>query len=358
MEFTALVGLPALPAFGFDLAEIAFRLGATLAVALMAQVALRVVPPVFRGLDDWVDKYKKIDLPKPTHEALESVTRGVITLVALAYVFYFLLAANPLANVVFQVVGLFVVARTLIGSTVPFVQGLDILFSHKDMSRHQRKLFEKAVVYTAYTALLLSWMYVLGLTEFFYALLAGAGFAGIVVGFAAKDTFGNFIAGITVVMDKPFKIGDTIEVRGILGEVDELALRSTTLKMFDNRVVNIPNSILATEPIINYTREKLRRIDIPIAIAYESDLRKAVAAVQAAVMKVDGVVTDGQCVDVTIDRFSDAGIGLTAYFWVDSKKGLGSVKNEALEAIKDALDKEGIELPYPKRVMITRGEKK
>jgi small-conductance mechanosensitive channel len=351
-NFTDFAPVPQIIFMGFDLTDFAMRLVVLAALAIVTKLILAIIPHAFRDFDDWIDKYYQFDLPKNTHLAIEHILRGLVLVVALAYAFFFLGYSNPLTEVWFQTIALFILARTVIKSAVPFVQGLDSMVSHTYMSRHRRKLFEKAVRYSVYTCLLMGWMYIFGVTELFYAALAGAGFAGIVVGFAAKDTFGNFIAGVTIVLDKPFKIGDAIEVHGILGEVDEIALRSTTIKMFDNKVVTIPNAMLATEPIINYTREKIRRFDVPVGIAYESDIDEAVSAIKKAVSKIDGVVTDEKSIDVLVDKFSDSSVDLTVRFWIDSKKGLLSTRSHAIETIKKALDEADVEIPYPKRVML------
>ncbi len=351
-NFTALAPIPQFMFLGFDLTDIAMRLVALALLFTVTKLVLALISPIFRDFDDWVDKYHKIDLPKHTHVAIEHVLRGIVIVIALAYAFFFLGSPNPLVSVWFQSAALFVVARTVIRSAVPFVQGLDSMVTHTYMSRHRRKLFEKAVRYSVYTCLLMGWMYIFGVTELFYAALAGAGFAGIVIGFASKDTFGNFIAGITIVVDKPFKIGDTIEVHSILGKVDEIALRSTTIKMFDNKVVIVPNGILATEPIINYTREKIRRLDIPVGIAYEADIDTAIDVIKKAVSKIKGVVTDEKTIDVLVDKFSESSVDLKVRFWVETETGIVSRKSIAVEKIKKALDKAGIEIPYPKRVMI------
>ncbi len=356
LNFTDFAPVPQVMFMGFDLTDMGMRLIALAVLTLVTKLVLAILPHVFKNFDDWVDKYYKIDLPKHTHIAIEHAIRGIVQVIALAYAFFFLGADNPLASVWFQAIALFLVARMLIKSAGPFVKGVDQMMSNNHLSRHKRKLLEKAVRYSVYACLITGWMYIFGVTELFYAALAGAGFAGIVVGFAAKDTFGNFIAGITVVLDRPFTIGDTVEVRGILGEVDEIALRSTTIKMFDNKIVTVPNAILANEPITNYTREKIRRLEVPVGIAYEADMKKAAHVIQAAVAKIDGVVTDEKPVEVLVEKFSDSSVDLNIRFWVDSKKGLLSTKSAAVEAIKEALDTANIEIPYPRRVMINQAE--
>ena len=105
------------------------------------------------------------------------------------------------------------------------------------------------------------------------SLLAGLGIVGLAVSFAAQDTIANVIAGITIVVDKPFKVGDWVEVGGINALVTRVELRTTTLTTFDNQTIVLPNRQIARERIVNYTLVPRIRVRVPVGVAYGEDIQ-------------------------------------------------------------------------------------
>jgi len=199
-------------------------------------------------------------------------------------------------------------------------------------------------------------------------LLVGAGFAGIVLGLAAQQTFSNFISGVSLILDKPFKIGDWIHLKGknIVGTVRTMSLRSITIVAPDNTPINLPNSMVDKEAIVNYSEHRLRRLFHKINISYESDVSKAIKIIQE-VLRNDPATAkegiDGQGyftpIEVVITKFGESSVNMEAKVFVDTTKagGLFETESRMLANIKNALTVKDIEIPYPKTsVILEKGE--
>ncbi len=179
------------------------------------------------------------------------------------------------------------------------------------------------------------------------AFLAGLGVLGFTVGFAIQDVSKNFIAGILLLLQQPFDIGDAIEINGYGGKVEEISLRATAIRTFDGRLVYIPNADVYTSAIINFTRTQARRLDVTVGVAYGTDLNFAKSVAQEAVAHIPGVAED-PAPTVVFHTFNDASVDMTVYFWIKTDQiGIWEGKDAAVRAIYDAFNREGIEIPYP-----------
>jgi small conductance mechanosensitive channel len=189
------------------------------------------------------------------------------------------------------------------------------------------------------------------------AFLAGLGILGFSIGFALQNILQNFAAGIILLIQQPFNIGDAIEVKEYGGTVLAINLRTTEMRTWDGRIVIIPNADVLSNPITNYTRAERRRIEIPVGVSYDSDPVTTRQAVLEAVQNVPGFVRDPAPM-VVFHTFAGSSIDLSAYFWIDtSKSNPFEAKDSALELIKVALEKKGIEIPFPIRTIHMRSEK-
>ncbi len=189
------------------------------------------------------------------------------------------------------------------------------------------------------------------------AFLAGLGILGFTVGFAMQDIMQNFVAGIILLVQQPFNVGDAAEVGGGYGgTVEVINVRTTELRTWDGLVVILPNASILSNPITNYTRARRRRIEIPVGVGYGSDLDLARSAAIEAVRVVPGFVED-PAPAVAFDAFGDSAINLTVYFWVDVEKaGFLDARDAAVRQIKAAFDERGIDIPFPTRTVYTRPE--
>lgn len=179
------------------------------------------------------------------------------------------------------------------------------------------------------------------------AFLTGLGILGFTIGFALQDVSANFVAGVLLLIQQPFDIGDFIEVVGYDGKVLTVDLRATELLTSDGRHVTIPNSEVFSNPITNFTRTERRRIALAIGVAYDSDLEQVRQVSLEAVGSIPGVLSD-PAPTVVFGGFGDTAINLTIYYWYStSETGGNDAKDGGIVAIKQAYDKAGVEMPYP-----------
>lgn len=186
----------------------------------------------------------------------------------------------------------------------------------------------------------------------FSSLIAGLGIAGITIGFALQDVAKNFVAGLLLLLQQPFEIGDGIEVAGFAGTVQEISLRATDILTWDGRHAIIPNADVFINPIVNFSRAIRRRVEVTLGVSYESDLDHVAKVALEAVEKVPGVLQD-PAPSVLFRKFGDSAIELTTFFWADiGEVGLAEAQNKGIRNIKQAFQREGIEMPFPTYVTI------
>ncbi|MDY6880277.1 MAG: mechanosensitive ion channel family protein [Thermodesulfobacteriota bacterium] len=212
------------------------------------------------------------------------------------------------------------------------------------------KKFAGVIIYVTGTILALD---VLGLN--IMPFVAGAGVAGIAIGFAAKDTLSNLIAGVLLILDRPFEVGDRIEVwsapknSATWGDVVDIGLRATKIRTTDNIVIVIPNNEIMTRDIINYTTisEEIR-VRVPIGIAYEADIQKAKEIICDISLELDWVMNN-PAPKVVVKSFGDSAVNLEARIWIREPRRRMDTISHVTDRVKEAFDKAGIEIPYPKR---------
>jgi len=183
------------------------------------------------------------------------------------------------------------------------------------------------------------------------AFLAGLGIIGFTLGFALQDVSKNLVAGVLLLLMQPFDIGDLIEVQGYLGTVENVDLRATELRTLDGRLVLIPNADVFTSAIVNFNRTPRHRVEVEVGVAYDSDLDKVRQVTLEAVGRLPHVLESPEPF-VWFHTFGDSSINLTAYFWIEAEKVHPlEAKNQAIQAIFDAYNAAGIEIPFPIRTV-------
>lgn len=178
------------------------------------------------------------------------------------------------------------------------------------------------------------------------ALLAGLSIAGIAVGFAARDTLENFIAGITILMDRPFRIGDNIQVDGTFGEVDHITLRSTRLRTLNNETMIMPNALMINQKVMNHTLQPRLRIEIPFSIAYREYPAEARATV-LALFEGDDRIHNDLPPTVVVERMGESSVDMILRFHLSDPKLEVPVRFEYVEKVREALRAANIEIPFP-----------
>ncbi len=201
------------------------------------------------------------------------------------------------------------------------------------------------------------------------ALLAGAGFAGIVVGLAAQSTLGNIIAGISLAVFRPFRVGDRVDVMNEYGKITDITLRHTVLKTWDNRRVIIPNSIIGDEAIINWSiDDPTVNWPVDIGISYDSDIdlarkimteearRHVHVMTHVELIKYDPTIQKDEVIQVLVTELGDHAVNMRLLFWCADRKLCYTTGCEIRESIKKRFDAEGVEIPFPYRTIVYKKE--
>lgn len=190
-------------------------------------------------------------------------------------------------------------------------------------------------------------------------LLTGAGVASVVIGLAAQNTLGNVIAGISLLLYRPFQVGDRVQVSaptGLeIGVVESLTLGYTTLKTYDNRRVVVPNSAMASQVTINLTTKDPRVVAVlPIGIGYNADINKA-REILLDLAKNHPKVQE--VVDCPVTQLGNSSVVLSLRAWCEDSVTAVQVQYDIYEQAKNHFDKEGIEIPFPYTNVILKRER-
>lgn len=178
-----------------------------------------------------------------------------------------------------------------------------------------------------------------------FATLAGA--LALAVGFAAKDLIANFVAGVFIIQDEPFVVGDWIEWDGNGGVVKEIHLRVTKVDTFDNEQITVPNGDLANAALVNNVANDTRRVSVGFGIGYEDDIELARKAITDEAANIEGVLSEPEPT-APVSSLGDSAVVLDGRLWIDpAETSYGAVRAEFIEAVKHRFDAVGIDMPYP-----------
>ena len=184
------------------------------------------------------------------------------------------------------------------------------------------------------------------------SMLAGLGIGSVAIGFAFKDVFENFLAGIIILFRREMRIGDYIECEDIEGQVDHIAIRESHIRQTDGQLVIVPNSILFKNPVTVRTSLEKRRVTVICGVAYDVDLAEARSVIQKAVEACDTVEQDEKPIQVFAKEFGDSSINFEVTWWTGSKPvNVRSSRDQVISSIKRALDAANIEIPFPYRTL-------
>jgi len=177
------------------------------------------------------------------------------------------------------------------------------------------------------------------------SIVAILGASALAVGLALQGSLSNLAAGVLLMVTRPFKAGDYVETAGNAGVVETISLLNTTMKSIDNKKIIVPNSAIIGSPIINYTAENRRRVDLKIGVSYKSDLRKVRQVLMDEVLKNQKVLKDPAPV-VGVVEMAASSVNLVVRPWVETAD-YWEVYFALTENIKLRLDAEGIGIPFP-----------
>ena len=179
------------------------------------------------------------------------------------------------------------------------------------------------------------------------SIIAVLGTAGVAIALGLKDSLSSVASGIILIVLRPFKRGDLIEVSGLTGNVESINLFTTILQLNDGKLAIIPNSNMATANIINTTFNEQRRIELIIGVGYESDI-EAVKKIITEVINSTLEIDLNKSFFIGLTELGASSLNFTLRFWVKLEYGIIDSQSKVLESIKINLDKNGIEIPYNK----------
>lgn len=189
---------------------------------------------------------------------------------------------------------------------------------------------------------------ILGLAGVATGLVTGASVSAIVIGFAFKDIGENFLAGIMLAFNRPFQVGDTVELDSYKGTVVALNLRNSRIKTFDGKDIFIPNANVIKNPVINYTMDGFLRYDFTIGLDYGSNVNGAIKVILETMQKIPGILKEEKQISVGVSNLGTSTLDLTVYYWLDTfdaNISSGNIKTQAVQQTLDALTAAGFYLP-------------
>lgn len=179
------------------------------------------------------------------------------------------------------------------------------------------------------------------------SLIALLGAAGLAIGLALQGSLSNFAGGVIILTFKPFKVNDVIQWGDDVGLVENISILYTELKLFDNKVITVPNGQLANSKVTNFTRKDRRRVEMKVGISYSSSIPKA-RQVILDVLKQDNRILPDPAPVVLFTNFGDSSLDLSIRVWA-MVPDFWPIYWENMEKIKQALDENGISIPFPQR---------
>ncbi|MBP1922990.1 small-conductance mechanosensitive channel [Halorubrum alkaliphilum] len=262
------------------------------------------------------------------------------------------LIADHLSNIVLAVV---LLASAY--AVTDFLGGVirELAVESTAISEHQEEMLLRIVQLSVYTLVALV---TIGLfTDNVGSLLVGAGFLGIVVGMAARQTLGAVLAGFVLMFSRPFEVGDWVEIGDHEGTVTEISIINTRLRSFDGEVVTVPNDRVRSETVVDRSRRNRLRIGIEVGVDYDTDVERAAAVIESTVSDVDGIARMPEP-DVVTKRFADSAVVLGVRYWITkpSMRKQWRTRTAAMNAIKADLEAAGITIPFPQQTLSARKE--
>ncbi|AXR77354.1 mechanosensitive ion channel family protein [Natrarchaeobaculum sulfurireducens] len=229
----------------------------------------------------------------------------------------------------------------------------EVLGSSSAVTAHQREISHRVaqvIIWSVSLVVVLGvWIDDLG------GLLVGAGFLGIVVGMAARQTLGTVLAGFVMMFDRPFEIGDWVVVDDEQGIVTDISIVNTRIRSFDGEYIMIPNDVIASSMVTNRSKRGRLRIEIDVGVDYDTDVEHAASLAESTVADLE-VALSAPSPRVVSKEFGDSAVVLGVRFWIDdpSARRVSNARTAAINAIKREYDDAGITIPYPQRQLSDR----
>ncbi|WP_435318118.1 mechanosensitive ion channel family protein [Haloarchaeobius sp. TZWSO28] len=257
-------------------------------------------------------------------------------------------AADVASAILFLVgfLGVYAIGRIVV---LPLV---GTLMDRRGLDKHARIPLRKITYFAIiFTAIGFAFAFA-GFGNILTALATIGAAATLAIGFAMQDVIANFVAGVFIFTDKPFRIGDWIEWDGYSGIVEDISLRVTRVRTFDNELLTVPNSQLTNGVIKNPVAKDQLRLQFLFGIGYDDDIDKATEIIVEEAERHDGIMDDPEPT-VRLTELGDSSVGLKSRIWIDnpSRADFVRTRGEYVQAVKERFDQEGIDIPYPNRTI-------
>jgi len=213
---------------------------------------------------------------------------------------------------------------------------------------------ENLLYYTLLIVVVIAAVGQLGINTTSFLTIVGA--AGLAIGLALKDSLSNFASGVMLILFRPFRVGDVVNVGGVLGKADKITIFNTILNTPDNQRMIVPNSAVTSNIITNVTANDTRRVDLVMGIGYDDDIPKAKELMTRIVGEDDRILSD-PAPTIAVSELADSSVNFVVRPWVKTED-YWSVYFDLTEKIKMAFDEAGISIPFPQRDvhLFTEGE--
>ncbi len=235
--------------------------------------------------------------------------------------------------------------------------GISRLIGKALLMRHVDKAVVSFLSSIVYAAVLIAFALIalshLGIQTASFLAILGA--AGLAIALALQGSLSNFASGVLIIIFRPFKAGDFVEVAGISGVVERIDIFQTIFKTGDNKKIIVPNSQITGGAITNYSAEKRRRVDLTIGISYDSDLRLAKQILAEILQQDDRILAEPKPV-IAVSALADSAVQLVVRPWVESGN-YWAVYWDTLEQVKLRFDAAGIEIPFPQMSLHMKTDK-
>ncbi len=246
-------------------------------------------------------------------------------------------APKVISALVVLVIGLIIIRM--------IVNGVRKAFEKKKFDVTLQRFLVSMIGILLKAALAITVIGMLGIQMTTFVAMLGA--AGLAIGLALSGTLQNFAGGVILLILRPYRVGDFVEMQGHSGTVKEIQIFNTIMTTPDNKTIIIPNSPISTGSMINYSTQPKRRVDFTIGIGYDDDIDKAREVILGVITKDERVHKDPEPF-IAVSALADSSVNFVLRVWADSGDYWG-VYFENLEAIKKALDANNISIPYPQR---------
>ena len=193
-----------------------------------------------------------------------------------------------------------------------------------------------------------------GLPDLVLGMAAGAGIAAIIIGFAAQRALSNVFSGISIAIFRPFRVGDVVEMEKEYGTIEDITLRHTVIRTWQNKRVILPNSRISEETIVNWTIGDLTVLwAVDFGISYDSDIDLARSIILDEISKHPDVMhEEDKEAKVRVTELGDFAVNLRAMFWAPDRPTAWGTGAEIRESVKKRFDREGVEIPFPYRTVV------